>query len=154
MMERDVAFMKEALALAKQAAKRGEVPVGAIVVRGEECIATAFNNRENGKNAIAHAEILAIQRACKVLGRWRLEDCELYVTLEPCPMCAGAIVNARIPRVVYGAKDAVGGAFDSVLNLRSYPLCSKPKVIGGVLDVECSALLTSFFEEKRKKLKK
>jgi tRNA(adenine34) deaminase len=154
MTERDIVWMKEALALAETAAERGEVPVGAIVVRGEECIATAFNDRENGRSAIAHAEILAIQRACEALGRWRLEDCELYVTLEPCPMCAGAIINARIPRVVYGAKDACGGAFDSVLNLRSYPLCSKPKVVGGVLDSECSALLTSFFEEKRKKLKK
>lgn len=154
MKERDIAFMKKALELAVIAAERGEVPVGAIVVRGEECIATAFNDRENGRDATAHAELLAIQKACAALGRWRLEDCELYVTLEPCPMCAGAIVNARIPRVVYGAKDANGGAFDSVLNLRSYPLCSKPTVMGGVLEKECAALLTSFFEEKRKKLKK
>lgn len=153
-MERDIAWMKEALALARKAAERGEVPVGALVVRGGECIAAAFNDRENGKNATAHAELLAIQRACQMLGRWRLEDCELYVTLEPCPMCAGAIINARIPRVVYGAKDASGGAFDSVLNLRSYPLCSKPKVLSGVMAEECSALLRAFFEEKRKKLKK
>ena len=154
MMERDIVWMNEALALAKKAAECGEVPVGALVVRGGECIAAAFNDRENGKDATAHAELLAIRKACQALGRWRLEDCELYVTLEPCPMCAGAIVNARIPRVVYGAKDASGGAFDSVLNLRSYPLCSKPKVVSGVMAEECAALLRAFFEEKRKKLKK
>ena len=154
MMERDVVWMQEALTLAARAAERGEVPVGAIVVRDDQCIAAAFNDRENGKDATAHAEILAIRKACEKIGRWRLEDCELYVTLEPCPMCAGAIVNARIGRVVYGAKDASGGAFDSVLNLRSYPLCSKPQVIGGVLSEQCSALLTSFFEQKRKKIKK
>lgn len=154
MTERDVVFMKEALGLAKKAAECGEVPVGALVVHNGECIASAFNDRENGKNATAHAELLAIQKACQVLGRWRLEDCELYVTLEPCPMCAGAIINARIPRVVYGAKDASGGAFDSVMNLRSYPLCTKPEVVGGVMAKECSTLLRTFFEEKRKKVKK
>ncbi len=154
MTERDIVWMKEALALAEQAAKRDEVPVGALVVRGEELIAAAFNDRENGQDATAHAEILAIRKACGKLGRWRLEDCELYVTLEPCPMCAGAIVNARIGRVVYGTKDANGGAFDSVMNLRSYPLCSKPKVIGGVLEKECATLLSSFFENKRKNRKK
>jgi len=153
-MTKDDIIMKEALALAAKAAARGEVPVGAIVVRGEELIATAFNDRENGQDATAHAEILAIRSACKRLGRWRLEDCELYVTLEPCPMCAGAIVNARIARVVYGAKDANGGAFDSVLNLRSYPLCSKPRVEGGVLERECAAMLSGFFERKRKNRKK
>jgi len=153
-MTKDEMIMKEALALAAKAAARGEVPVGAIVVRGEELIATAFNDRENGQDATAHAEILAIRSACKRLGRWRLEDCELYVTLEPCPMCAGAIVNARIARVVYGAKDANGGAFDSVLNLRSYPLCSKPRVEGGVLERECAAMLSGFFERKRKNRKK
>ncbi len=154
MTERDLFWMKEALALAEKAAARGEVPVGAVVVRGEELIAAAFNDRENGRDATAHAETMAIREACLKLGRWRLEDCELYVTLEPCPMCAGAIVNARISRVVYGAKDASGGALGSVLDLRCYPLCAKPKVEGGVLASECSALLTSFFEEKRKKLKK
>ncbi|MBQ7380752.1 MAG: tRNA adenosine(34) deaminase TadA [Clostridia bacterium] len=153
-MTKDEMIMKEALALAAKAAARGEVPVGAIVVRGDELIATAFNDRENGQDATAHAEILAIRSACKRLGRWRLEDCELYVTLEPCPMCAGAIVNARIARVVYGAKDANGGAFDSVLNLRSYPLCSKPSVEGGVLERECAAMLSGFFEGKRKNRKK
>lgn len=153
-MTKDEMIMKEALALAAKAAERGEVPVGAIVVRGDERIATAFNDRENGQDATAHAEILAIRSACKRLGRWRLEDCELYVTLEPCPMCAGAIVNARIARVVYGAKDANGGAFDSVMNLRSYPLCSKPSVEGGVLERECAAMLSGFFEGKRKNRKK
>lgn len=146
--------MKRALELAAEAAERGEVPVGALVVRGDEMVAEAFNDRETGQDATAHAEIIAIRKACQRLGRWRLEDCELYVTLEPCPMCAGAIVNARIPRVVYGAKDAMGGAFDSVLNLRSYPLCSKPRVECGVMEEECASVLSSFFEEKRKKRKK
>lgn len=153
-MKQDMIWMKEALALASRAAECGEVPVGALVVRGDELIAAAFNDRENGKDATAHAEILAIRRACERLGRWRLEDCELYVTLEPCPMCAGAIINARIARVVYGAKDAGGGAFDSVLNLRSYPLCSKPRVESGVLEAESAALLSAFFEKKRKNRKK
>ena len=147
-------WMKRALELAAEAAERGEVPVGALVVRGDEMVAEAFNDRETGQDATAHAEIIAIRKACQRLGRWRLEDCELYVTLEPCPMCAGAIVNARIPRVVYGAKDAMGGAFDSVLNLRSYPLCSKPRVECGVMEEECASVLSSFFEEKRKKRKK
>ena len=151
MMERDVKLMKEALALANQAAQKGEVPVGALVVRGDQVIATAMNDRENGKDATAHAELLAIRKACEMLGRWRLEDCELYVTLEPCPMCAGAIINARIGRVVYGAKDACGGAFDSVMNLRAYPLCSRPKVLGGILERECAELLSEFFKSKRKK---
>ena len=154
MTERDVFWMKEALALAERAAERGEVPVGAVVVRDGECIAAAFNDRENGRDATAHAELLAIQKACQALGRWRLEDCELYVTLEPCPMCAGAIINARSPRVVYGAKDACGGAFESVLNLRAYPLCSKPKVESGVMAGECASLLSTFFEAKRKNRKK
>ena len=151
MMEKDVKWMKEALVLAGQASAKGEVPVGALVVHGNEVIAAAGNDRENGKDATAHAELLAIRKACETLGRWRLEDCELYVTLEPCPMCAGAIINARIGRVVYGAKDANGGAFDSVVNLRSYPLCSKPLVVGGILEKECAKLLSDFFAYKRKK---
>ena len=153
MTERDITLMKEALALASLAAQKGEVPVGAVVVRNNEMIASAMNDRENGKDATAHAELLAIRLACEKLGRWRLDDCELYVTLEPCPMCAGAIINARIGRVVYGAKDANGGAFDSVINLRSYPLCSKPKVMGGVLERECAEILSDFFINKRKNKK-
>jgi tRNA(adenine34) deaminase len=151
MMEKDITMMKEALALAAMAAQKGEVPVGAVVVRGDDVIAAAMNDRENGKDATAHSELLAIRLACEKLGRWRLEDCELYVTLEPCPMCAGAIINARIGRVVYGAKDANGGAFDSVINLRSYPLCAKPEVIGGVMERECAGVLSEFFARKRKK---
>ncbi|MBE6662585.1 MAG: nucleoside deaminase [Ruminococcaceae bacterium] len=154
MTERDIFWMKEALALAEKAAARGEVPVGAVIVRGEEKIAAAFNDRENGMDATAHAETMAIREASMKLGRWRLEDCELYVTLEPCPMCAGAIVNARIGRVVYGARDACGGALGSVLDLRCYPLCAKPEVTGGVLSNECAVLLSRFFEDKRKKRKK
>ena len=150
----DEFYIREAMRLAKMAEEIDEVPVGALAVRDGEIIATAFNTRESSKCATHHAEILAIERACAALGGWRLIGCDLYVTLEPCPMCAGAIVNARIPRVVYGTKDASGGAFDSVLNLRSYPLCSKPKVVSGVMAEECAALLRAFFEEKRKKLKK
>ena len=150
MMNRDIFWMEKALMLAKQASECEEVPVGAVIVCGENMVSCAFNNRENGKDATAHAEILAIRRACQALGRWRLEDCEMYVTLEPCPMCAGAIINARLFRVVYGAKDAGGGAFDSVINLRSFPLCSKPIVKGGVLGEQSASLLGAFFEKKRK----
>ena len=153
-MTPDELFMKAALKEAQKASEEGEVPIGCVIVKDGKIIARGRNAREKKKNAILHAEMIAIDKACKKLGGWRLWQCDLYVTLEPCPMCAGAIVNARIPRVVYGAKDANGGAFDSVLNLRSYPLCSKPTVIGGVLENECSALLTAFFEKKRKKLKK
>ncbi len=156
MTERDIIWMKRALAEAKCALSEGEVPVGAVVVRGEEPIAASRNSRESGCDATAHAEIEAIREACRKLGRWRLDDCELYVTLEPCPMCAGAILNARIPRIVYGAKDPNGGAFDSVINLRAYPLCSKPEVVGEVLAKESAMVLSDFFAVKRrqKKLKK
>ena len=143
-------FMKQAISLAEKAAENDEVPVGAIVVKDGEIIASAFNFRENGNDATAHAEILAIQKACNEVGSWRLSGCDLYVTLEPCPMCAGAIVNSRIDRVFYGAKDARGGALGSVMNLCSYPLFSKPKVIGGVCESECTKMLQIFFERKRR----
>lgn len=142
--------MKQALTLAQKAAVEGEVPVGAVVVKNGEIIASACNFRENGKDATAHAEIMAIQEACKAVGSWRLSECDLYVTLEPCPMCAGAIINARIRRVFYGAKDARGGALGSVMDLRSYPLFSKPDVIGGVCECECRKVLQEFFKNKRK----
>lgn len=142
-------YMREALALAKQAFDKDEVPVGAVVVCEGEIIARACNERETTADATAHAEVLAIRRACEKLGRWRLSDCELYVTLEPCPMCAGAIVNAKLGTVYYGAKDPRGGAFDSIMNLRSYPLYHRPKVLGGILEQESLALIRSFFEKKR-----
>ena len=153
MVDHDVKWMKLAIEEAKKAAKDGEIPVGAVLVRQGEVLARAHNLCEVVALPTAHAELLAIEAACRKVGHWRLEECTLYVTLEPCPMCAGAIVNSRIARVVYGAKDANGGAFDSVMNLRSYPLCSKPRVEGGVLEGECAAILSGFFERKRKNRK-
>lgn len=145
----DKKFMSEALKLAKLAAKNGEVPVGAVVVKDGEVIGSSANLRETNNDATAHAEIEAIREACNKLGRWRLSDCELYVTLEPCPMCAGAIVNSRLKRVVYGAKDSRGGAFGSIMDLRTYPLYYKPQIEGGILEDECRELLVDFFKDKR-----
>ena len=142
--------MSEAIALARQAGELDEVPVGAIVVRNGEIISRAFNSRESDKNALCHAEIKAINDACVALGGWRLVGCTLYVTLEPCPMCAGAIVNARVERVVFGAPDAKAGAFGTMINLNDYPLF-KPEIEGGVLRGECAQLLSDFFKTKRKK---
>ena len=148
-MEEKKKFMSMALSLAEKAAQNGDVPVGAVVVRNGEVIATAYNEREKGADATAHAEVLAIREACEVVGSWRLSDCELYVTLEPCPMCAGAIVNARIGRVYYGAKDSRVGAMGSVMDLRAYPLFSKPEVVGGICENECRDVLQAFFKDKR-----
>ena len=150
MMEYRDLYMKRALELAEEAAARGEVPVGAVIVKDGKIIAEAYNLRENGGGATAHAELLAIERASEKLSTWRLSGCELFVTLEPCPMCAGAIINARIDKVVFGAKDAAGGAFGSLLDLNSYPLGHKPEVIGGVREEECRELLRTFFETRRK----
>ena len=150
MNESDIKFMSEAIALARQAGELDEVPVGAIVVRNGEIISRAFNSRESDKNALCHAEIKAINDACVALGGWRLVGCTLYVTLEPCPMRAGAIVNARVERVVFGAPDAKAGAFGTMINLNDYPLF-KPEIEGGVLRDECARLLSDFFKTKRKK---
>ena len=143
-------YMRQALALAKEAFDKNEVPVGAVVVCNGEIIASAYNEREAVADATAHAEVLAIRRACERLGRWRLSDCELYVTLEPCPMCAGAIVNAKLGAVYYGAKDPRGGAFGSIMDLRGYPLYHHPTVCGGILEEESLSLMRAFFEKKRK----
>ncbi len=143
--------MREAIREAELAYREGEVPVGAVVVRNGEIIARAHNTRESSYSAIAHAETTAIASACARLGGWRLSDCTLYVTLEPCPMCAGAIVNARVPRVVFGALDASMGAMGSVLNMVRYPLPFTPTVTHGVLEQDCGALLTRFFVEQRRK---
>lgn len=148
----DTYFMAEALKEAELAASEGEVPVGAVIVRNGEIIGRGRNAREYGKNALAHAEIAAIDQACHSLGGWRLMGCTLYVTLEPCPMCAGAIISARIPRVVSAVKDAKAGAFGSVLNMNSYPLNHKTRVEFGVLAESASELLSGFFAELRKKL--
>lgn len=144
----DEIFMRLALDEAQKAREEDEVPVGAIIVRDGKVIASAYNTREYGKNALYHAEIKAIDEACKVLGGWRLVGCTMYVTLEPCPMCAGAIINARVERVVYGAPDHKAGAFGTMLNLTDYPLF-KPQITSGVLADECASILTAFFKKKR-----
>ena len=145
----DIAFMREAMALARMAEEIDEVPVGAIVVRDGEIISRAYNTREHSKCATHHAEILAIEEACRALGGWRLPGCTLYVTMEPCAMCAGAIINARIPRVVYGAPDLRFGAFGSLINLADVPLNHKPDIVGGVLKDENVEMLRSYFKKKR-----
>lgn len=147
--EEDVAYMREAMALAKMAEDIDEVPVGALVVRDGQIIARAYNTRETSKCATHHAEILAIEEACRALGGWRLPGCTLYVTMEPCCMCAGAIINARIPRVVYGAPDLRFGAFGSLINLAEIPLNHKPEIVGGVLGEENVEILRSYFKKKR-----
>lgn len=147
----DEKYMEEAIKLALQAAEMDEVPVGAVAVRDGKIIAAAFNTRETSKCATHHAEILAIEEACRTLGGWRLPGVTLYVTMEPCAMCAGAIVNSRIERVVYGAKDFRFGAFGSALNLNDAGLNHTPEVVGGVLGEECADVLTSYFKNKRKK---
>lgn len=148
-MTTDEKFMALAIEQAKLAYNAGEVPVGAVIVRSGEVIAAAYNTRESGKNALYHAEVSAIDLACKRLGGWRIPDATMYVTLEPCPMCAGACVNSRIDKIVYGAPDLRAGAFGSLFNLNDYPLNHKPEIVGGVLEEECAALLRSFFRRKR-----
>lgn len=148
-MEQDETFMRQALDLARQAAAIGEVPVGAVIVKDGEVIAAACNRRESDSNAAAHAELLAIEAACARLGSWRLSDCTLYVTLEPCPMCAGAIINARLKRVVYGARDEKAGACASVVNLFEMGFNHRPILKSGVLGPECGAVLSAFFETLR-----
>lgn len=145
----DEDFMRIAISLAMEAEALDEVPVGALAVRNGEIIATAFNTREGSKCATHHAEILAIERACAALGGWRLPGVTLYVTMEPCAMCAGAIINARIPRVVYGCPDLRFGAFGSLIDLSEVPLNHKPEVVGGVLGDECREMLTNYFRKKR-----
>lgn len=143
--------MRIALDEAKKAYKLGEIPVGAVITKENEIIATAYNRRETGKNAVFHAETEAIYKACKKLGGWRLWECSLYVTLEPCPMCAGAIVNARIPNVYFGAYDLKNGACGSALNLLNMSENYRPEFEGGILEEECSTLIRSFFKELRNK---
>ena len=149
----DIQFMQEALELAREAAAEGEVPVGCVVVRKGQIVGRGRNRREGEKSALAHAEIEAIGDACRNLGGWRLWECTLYVTLEPCPMCAGAIINARIPRVVYGAGDAKCGAARSVCNLFSMEFNHHPQVEAGILEEECARLLTEFFKNLRLELR-
>ena len=145
----DTTYMQQALEFAKRGADLGEVPVGALVVKDGEVIARAHNERELLPDATAHAEVLAIRRACAALGSNRLSGCTLYVTLEPCPMCAGALAAARVDRVVFGAYDARGGACGSMLRIQKYPLYFMPEFEGGMMAEECAAALTEFFAKKR-----
>lgn len=143
--------MRFAMELAKKAEEIDEVPVGAVVVhKGERIVGRGYNARETKKNALCHAEIMAINEACKTLGGWRLPECELFVTLEPCPMCAGAVINSRIDRVIYGAPDLRAGAFGTLLSLNDLPLNHKAEIVGGVLGDECAEMLRAYFKNKRK----
>ncbi len=146
---RDEAFMRLAIEQAKIAASLGEIPVGAVVVKGEQVLGRGYNRRELDHSATAHAEVLAIEDACQTLGTWRLTDCELYVTLEPCPMCAGAIINARIRRVIYGVRDEKAGCCGSVADFFAMPFNHTPLSRSGILEEECRALLTDFFQTLR-----
>ncbi|MGM7703823.1 tRNA adenosine(34) deaminase TadA [Pseudalkalibacillus sp. Hm43] len=153
----DETFMKKAIQVAEQAAAIGEVPIGAVIVKDGEIIAFAYNLRETEQRSVAHAELLAIDEACKALGTWRLSGCTLYVTLEPCPMCSGAIVLSRIDRVVYGASDPKGGCAGTLMNLLDEPRFNHQAVVtSSVLEEECSLMLKQFFQDlrKRKKLEK
>ncbi len=148
----DEKYMKEAIKQAKKAAAIGDVPIGCVIVYEDKIIARGYNQRNKNKTVLAHAEILAMKKACKQIGDWRLEDCTMYITLEPCQMCAGAIVQARIPRVVIGSMNPKAGCGGSVLNLLEMPQFNhQAEVERGVLQEECSEMLTSFFKELRKR---
>lgn len=144
-------MMRIALAAAKESAAEGEVPVGAVIARRGEVVAVGRNRRESVKDALSHAEIEAIRTACAVLGGWRLWECEMFVTLEPCPMCAGAILNARLQKVTFGAYDEKNGAIESVMRMYDFPFTHIPKTEGGLLEAECAAELTRFFKALRAK---
>lgn len=144
-----IKYMKAALECAKDAAKTGEVPVGAVIVKDGEIIASGANRRECDQSPTAHAEIIAINSAAKTLNSWRLDGCELYVTLEPCPMCMGAVINSRISKVVFGAFDLKAGACGSVVNLNKCDFNHHPEVIGGIMEDECGEILSSFFKKIR-----
>ena len=145
----DEKYMREALTLAREAADAGEVPVGCVIVCRGEIVGRGRNRREEKKETSSHAEMEAILDANRTLSSWRLEDCELYVTLEPCPMCAGAILNARIPKVYYGARDEAMGACGGVLNLFMENFPHRPALVGGILGVECRSMLSEFFKKMR-----
>ena len=147
----DEKYMEQAIRLALLAAEQDEVPVGAVAVKNGEIIASAFNTREQTKCATHHAELLCIEAACRALGGWRLPGVTLYVTMEPCVMCAGAIINSRVERVVFGAKDHRFGAFGSALDVNSAGLNHRPEVVGGVLGERCAEILSTYFRGKRKR---
>lgn len=143
-------FMKRAVALAKEAAAAGEIPVGAVIVKNGEIIGEGRNRRREDRTAVSHAEISAIDAACRNIGDWRLDGCTMYVTLEPCPMCTGAVIMSRISEVVFGAYDLRSGCMDSVIDLCNYPFESRPRIYGGICEDECAELLSGFFTEVRK----
>jgi tRNA(adenine34) deaminase len=150
----DEKYMRLAIDEALKAKDKLEVPIGAVIVQNDEVVASAYNLRETEQRSVAHAELLAIDEACKKLGTWRLEDATLYVTLEPCPMCAGAIVLSRVKRVVFGAYDPKGGCAGTLLNLLEFEKFNhQAQVVGGVLEEECGSLLTTFFRELRQRKK-
>ena len=149
-MTRDESYMLEALKLANEAKMEKEIPVGAVIVFKDKIIGKGRNRKELSQNPLMHAEIEAISAASKYLKSWRLIDCEIYVTLEPCPMCAGAIINSRISKVIYGAHDPKAGSCGSLINLFELPYNHKPSVFCGVLEGECSEILSNFFKELRK----
>lgn len=146
----DKKFMLRAIELSKIAFEKGEVPVGAVIVKDGKIIGEGYNMREEKQNALSHAETEAINNACKTIGSWRLENCEMYVTLEPCPMCTGAIINSRIKTVIFGAFDKNAGCMDSVINLCDYPFNHKVEIYAGIMEDECKKILTSFFAQMRK----
>ncbi|AUO14551.2 tRNA adenosine(34) deaminase TadA [Priestia megaterium] len=153
-MLNDEKYMRLAIEEALKAKDKLEVPIGAVIVQNDEVIASAYNLRETEQRSVAHAELLAIDEACKKLGTWRLEDATLYVTLEPCPMCAGAIVLSRVKRVVFGAYDPKGGCAGTLLNLLEFEKFNhQAEVVGGMLEEECGSLLTTFFRELRQRKK-
>ncbi len=155
-MKNDEFYMQRAIELGMIAYSLGEVPVGAVVVKKStgEIVGEGYNKRETDKSPLAHAEILAIKQASERLGGWRLIDCEIFVTLEPCPMCSGAIINSRIERVVFGAFDKKSGACCSVMSMFDFPFNHKPELLSGVLEEECSNILSKFFKELRERKKK
>ena len=150
-MERDIKYMMEALKEAELAKLEDEVPIGCVIVKDDQIIARSHNQRDKSHNPLGHAETLAIKQASEVLGDWQLVDCELYVTIEPCIMCSGAIIQSRIKRVVYGAPDIKGGAFGSSINiLEASNINHHPEVVRGVLENECSSIIKNYFKSKRK----
>lgn len=155
-MTRDEMYMRKALELAALAAEEDEVPVGAVVVKKStgEIVGRGFNRREYGRSPLTHAEIIAIEQASRRLGGWRLIDCELFVTLEPCPMCAGAMINSRVERVVFGAFDPKAGSCGTLTDLFALPYNHKPECTGGVLEKECAETLSSFFRDLRERKSK
>ncbi len=146
---KDREYMNIAISLAKKAGQNGDVPVGAVIVKGDKIIGQGYNRREEKKNALLHAEICAINEACEAISSWRLTDAVMYVTLEPCPMCAGAVINSRIGRVVFGAYDEKAGCFGSADNFSLRSFNHKPHIIGGFMEEECAKILRDFFAEKR-----